>query len=406
MFQLRNKTVSVIGLGYIGLPTAALLANQGFKVLGTDVSQHAVDTINRGEIHIIEPDLDAYVSFAVSQGMLAAHTEVMPADVYMICVPTPFRSCEGIPTPNIDYVKAAAISISPHIKAGDIVILESTSPVGTTDLIRDVLIQQGVNVDEIHIAYCPERVLPGKIMIELVQNDRVVGGVNVKSTVAVAEFYRTFVRGEVLETKARTAEMCKLTENSYRDINIAFANELSMICDNNGVNVWELIKLANHHPRVDILQPGTGVGGHCIAVDPWFIVSADPKNAKLIKQARQVNDAKPNWVADKIIERAKKTGKDRPKIACLGLAFKPDIDDLRESPAIDVVKSLMASNVHVLCVEPNITDHSYFSISSFEDAFRDADVIVILVGHEEFRSQVNRDLLRNAEAMDFCGVLA
>jgi len=200
--------------------------------------------------------------------------------------------------------------------------------------------------------------------------------------------------------------MCKLTENSYRDINIAFANELSMICDNNGVNVWELIKLANHHPRVDILQPGTGVGGHCIAVDPWFIVSADPKNAKLIKQARQVNDAKPNWVADKIIERAKKTGKGSPKIACLGLAFKPDIDDLRESPAIDVVKSLMASNVHVLCVEPNITDHSYFSISSFEDAFRDADVIAILVGHEEFRSQVNRDLLRNAEALDFCGVIA
>ena len=406
MSHLRNKTVSVIGLGYIGLPTAALLASQGFKVLGMDVSQHAVDTINRGEIHIVEADLDAYVRSAVSQGMLTAHTEVRPADVYMICVPTPFRSCEDIPTPNIDYVKEAAISISPHIKAGDIVILESTSPVGTTDLIRDVLTQQGVNVDEIHIAYCPERVLPGKIMIELVQNDRVIGGVNVESTVAVAEFYRTFVRGDILETEARTAEMCKLTENSFRDVNIAFANELSMICDSNGVDVWELIKLANHHPRVDILLPGTGVGGHCIAVDPWFIVSADPKNAKLIKQARQVNDVKPNWVADKIIERAKKTGKDSPKIACLGLAFKPDIDDLRESPAIDVVKALMASNVNVLCVEPNITDHSYFSISSFEDALRDADVIAILVGHEEFRSQVNRDLLRNAEAMDFCGVIA
>jgi UDP-N-acetyl-D-mannosaminuronic acid dehydrogenase len=406
MSHLRNKTVSVIGLGYIGLPTAALLASEGYKVLGMDVSQHVVDTINRGEIHIVEPDLDDYVRSAVSQGMLKAHTEVRPSDVYILCVPTPFHLCEDIPTPNIDYVKEAAISISPHIKAGDIVILESTSPVGTTNLIRDVLIEQDVNIDEIHIAYCPERVLPGKIMTELVQNDRVIGGVNIESTVAVAEFYRTFVCGEILETEARTAEMCKLTENSFRDVNIAFANELSMICDSNGVDVWELIKLANHHPRVDILLPGTGVGGHCIAVDPWFIVSADPKNAKLIKQARQVNDAKPNWVADKIIERAKKTGKDSPKIACLGLAFKPDIDDLRESPAIDVVKALMASNVDVLCVEPNITDHSYFSISSFEDALRDADVIAILVGHEEFRSQVNRDLLRNAEAMDFCGVIA
>jgi UDP-N-acetyl-D-mannosaminuronic acid dehydrogenase len=406
MSHLKNKTVSVIGLGYIGLPTAALLALKGYKVLGMDVSQHVVDTINRGEIHIIEPDLDGYVRSAVSQGMLKAHTQVKPADVYMLCVPTPFRSGNGIPTPNIDYVKEAAISISPHIKAGDIVIIESTSPVGTTDLISDVLIKQGVNVDEIHIAYCPERVLPGKIMMELVQNDRVIGGVNVESTVAVAEFYRTFVSGEILETEARTAEMCKLTENSFRDVNIAFANELSMICDNNGVDVWELIKLANHHPRVNILQPGTGVGGHCIAVDPWFIVSGDPKNAKLIKQARQVNDAKPNWVADKIIERAKESGKDSPKIACLGLSFKPDIDDLRESPAIEVVKALMASNINVLCVEPNITAHSCFSITSFEDALIDADVIAVLVGHKEFRSQANRDLLRNADAMDFCGVIA
>jgi UDP-N-acetyl-D-mannosaminuronic acid dehydrogenase len=406
MAHLRNKVVSVIGLGYIGLPTAALLASQGFKVLGMDVSQHAVDTINRGEIHIVEPDLDAYVRSAVSQGMLTAHTEVRPADVYMICVPTPFRPSVDIPTPSIDYVEKAAISISPHIKAGDIVILESTSPVGTTDLIRDILTQKGVNVDEIHIAYCPERVLPGKIMIELVQNDRVIGGVNIASTVAVAAFYRTFVRGEILETKARTAEMCKLTENSFRDVNIAFANELSMICDNNGVDVWELIKLANHHPRVDILWPGTGVGGHCIAVDPWFIVSADPKNSKLVKQARQVNDAKPNWVVEKIIKRAKKTGKDSPIIACLGLAFKPDIDDLRESPAIEVVKALMTLNMNVLCVEPNITDHSYFPISSFEGALKNADVIAILVGHKEFRSQVNRNLLQNAQAMDFCGVMA
>ena len=406
MPHLRSKTVSVIGLGYIGLPTAALLASEGFKVLGMDVSQHVVDTVNRGEIHIIENDLDAYVRSAVSEGMLTAYTEVRPADVYMICVPTPFHSIGAPPTPNIDYVKDAALSILPHLKAGDIGILESTSPVGTTDLIKDILTAESINIDEIHIAYCPERVLPGKIMTELVQIDRVIGGVNIESTVAVAEFYRNFVRGEILETEARIAEMCKLTENSFRDVNIAFANELSMICDNNGINVWELIKLANHHPRVDILQPGTGVGGHCIAVDPWFVVSSDPKNAKLIKQAREVNDAKPNWVAAKIIDRARKTGKDKPKIACLGLAFKSDIDDLRESPAVEVVKALLDSNINVLCVEPNITNHHYFTTTSFEDALIDADVIAILVGHKEFRSQVNRDLLQNAEAMDFCGVIA
>lgn len=404
MSHSRDKKISVIGLGYIGLPTAALLASEGYEVLGTDVSQHVVDTINRGEIHIVEPDLAGYVRSAVSKRMLKAYTEVKPADVYLLCVPTPFHSGEGIPTPNIDYVKEAAKSAAPHIKTGDIVILESTSPVGTTDLIKDILAEQGVNVNEIHIAYCPERVLPGNIMMELVQNDRVIGGVDVESTEAAAAFYRNFVKGKILGTEARTAEMCKLTENSFRDVNIAFANELSMICEDNGVDVWELIKLANHHPRVNILQPGSGVGGHCIAVDPWFIVSGNPKNSKIIKQARQVNDSKPKWVADKISQRVKESGKVKAKVACLGLAFKPDIDDLRESPAIEVVKELIASNHNVVCVEPNIETHAEFSIASFDDALRGADVIAVLVCHKEFRSKVNRKLLSSVNALDFCGL--
>jgi len=401
----KNKKVSVIGLGYIGLPTAALLASEGYKVLGMDVSQHVVDTINRGEIHIVEPDLDAYVHSAVSNGFLKAFTSLQPAEVYMICVPTPFHSGEGIPTPNVDYVKTAAECIAQLIKTGDMLILESTSPVGTIDLIKGVLIERGVNVDDVHIAYCPERVLPGKIMIELVQNDRVIGGINDSSTAAVADFYRSFVKGKILQTEARTAEMCKLTENSFRDVNIAFANELSMICSSNGVDVWDLIKLANHHPRVNILQPGTGVGGHCIAVDPWFIVSADPLNSKIIKQARQVNDSKPNWVVEKIIQRVKELGKDKPRVACLGLAFKPDIDDLRESPAIRVATALIELNINVICVEPNIETHPDFSIVSLDAALQHADVIVVLVGHKEFKSQGNMQLLHNAKALDFCGVI-
>ena len=405
MSHKLKKKVAVIGLGYIGLPTAALLASEGYEVMGMDVSSHVVDTINRGDIHIVEPDLDAYVRSAVSRGLLKAATEVKPADVYMLCVPTPFHLANGIPTPNVDYVMAAAKSVSKHIKVGDIVILESTSPVGTTALVKDVLAKQGVNIDEIYIAYCPERVLPGRIMLELVQNDRVIGGINAVSTKVVADFYRNFVRGEILETEAKTAEMCKLTENSFRDVNIAFANELSMICANNGVDVWELIRLANHHPRVNILRPGTGVGGHCIAVDPWFIVSSDQENAKLIKQAREVNDSKPNWVVEKIFQEAKYSGKTNPQIACLGLAFKPDIEDLRESPASMVASSLMALDLRVVCVEPNIEAHPDFLMASLSDALKYADVIAVLVGHKEFRSDINKECLRAAKAMDFCGAL-
>jgi len=401
----RKKSVSVIGLGYIGLPTAALLASKGYMVKGMDINEHAVETINRGEIHIVEPDLDAYVRSAVANGKLKAYSEVQAGDIYIICVPTPFHVDSERPKPNVDYVREAIQSISPHVKGGDIVILESTSPVGTTEMVIDVLQKNGVDTSAIFIAYCPERVLPGKIMTELVDNARIIGGVNSQSTKVVAAFYRTFVDGEILEAEAKTAEMCKLTENSFRDVNIAFANELSVLCDNNGVDVWELIKLANHHPRVNILQPGTGVGGHCIAVDPWFIVSNDRKNAKLIKKAREVNDAKPNWVVEKIFQKAKDTGKANPQIACLGLAFKPDIDDLRESPASTVVSSLMALDLHVTCVEPNVKTHPDFLITSFDNALKNADVIAVLVGHKEFRSDMNKKCLIDVMAMDFCGAL-
>ena len=299
-----NKSISVIGLGYIGLPTAALLASCGYKVYGMDVSEAVVNTINQGEIHIVEPDLDHYVKSAVESGNLKAFTKIHEADIYMICVPTPFHKNSDLPTPNTNFIKDAIKSILPCIKNGDMIILESTSPVGTSDMINEQLFKEGLDHLEVSIAYCPERVLPGNIMKELVYNARVIGGINDSSTKAAANFYKTFVIGDILQTDARTAEMCKLTENSFRDVNIAFANELSIICDKNRVDVWELIRLANQHPRVEILQPGTGVGGHCIAVDPWFIASQDPENSNIIKTAREVNDSKPLWVVDKIMNIA------------------------------------------------------------------------------------------------------
>lgn len=405
MHKMEKKVVTVIGLGYIGLPTAALLASKGHTVLGMDVNTYAVDTINRGEIHIVEPDLDTYVSSAVAKGLLSAHTSVQPADVYMLCVPTPFHSGGEIPTPNIDYVLQAAKSAAPHIKDNDIVILESTSPVGTTRLVLEVLRDAGVDITKISVAYCPERVLPGNIMRELIENDRVIGGVDEQSTHAVADFYRSFVTGEILETDDATAEMCKLTENSFRDVNIAFANELSMICGNNGINVWDLIRLANHHPRVDILNPGTGVGGHCIAVDPWFIVSSDPVNAKIIKQARLVNDTKPKWVVEKIITEANKSGLNSVRIACLGLSFKPNIDDLRESPAVEVVDSLKAKGFSVACVEPNIGASEKYDLVDLSSALSEYDLVAILVGHNEFITEESRLRLIDMGALDFCGAL-
>jgi UDP-N-acetyl-D-mannosaminuronic acid dehydrogenase len=327
----------------------------------------------------------------------------------MICVPTPFHEGGDIPQPNIDYVLAATANVAPLVKAGDLVILESTSPVGTTEQMQSVLKAAGVDVSAIHIAYCPERVLPGKIMSELVENDRVVGGLTPEATKAVAEFYRNFVHGEVLETEAKTAEMCKLTENSFRDVNIAFANELSLLCANEGINVWNLIQLANRHPRVNILQPGTGVGGHCIAVDPWFIVARDQENARLIRTAREVNNHKTNWVIEKIklaaADANARTGK-KPKIACLGLAFKPDIDDLRESPALEVAKALAAKGYDVVAVEPNIASHIGFTLLEVDNAITDCDVIAVLVKHREFLHGDVRERLLQAGALDFCGALA
>ena len=405
---MKTKKVSVIGLGYIGLPTAALLASKGYSVVGIDVSEHAVTTINQGKIHIFEPDLDAYVRSAVAAGRFQAFTEPQPGDVYMICVPTPFHESGAIPQPNIDHVLAAMRSIAAFLKAEDLVIIESTSPVGTTEQMQMVLRDAGADVEEVHMAYCPERVLPGNIMTELVENDRIVGGLTPVATHAVAEFYRSFVSGSVLQTDAKTAEMCKLIENSFRDVNIAFANELSFICDKEGINVWDLIQLANRHPRVNILQPGTGVGGHCIAVDPWFIVARDEANARLIRTAREVNNHKTEWVIDKIKLAAAdvdaRIGK-KPKIACLGLAFKPNIDDLRESPALEVAESLIGQGYDVVAVEPNIETHASVPLLTLEAAAEQADVIAVLVKHREFIRPDERAKLFELGALDFCGAL-
>ena len=399
-----QKTVSVIGLGYIGLPTAAVLASRGYQVKGFDTNQQVLETISHGDIHIVEPGLDVCVRDAVGSRSLRVYSEVQAADIYIICVPTPFHVDSEIPEPNIEHVVAATKSLSPHIKAGDIVILELTSPVGTTELVENTLRENGIDTSVISIAYCPERVLPGKVMEELVENSRVVGGITTEATAVVANFYKTFVRGTILETNAKTAEMCKLVENSYRDVNLAFANELSVLCDNNGVDVWNLIQLANHHPRVNILQPGAGVGGHCIAVDPWFIVSSDPENARLIRAAREVNNSKPNWVVDKI--KAAAFIKQTLKIACLGLAFKPDIDDLRESPAIMVVTELVNQGYEVSCVEPNIANHAEFRLISLDDAIAEFDVIALLVNHKEFSVSGVVDQLRIKGGLDFCGAMS
>ncbi|EIC9813721.1 UDP-N-acetyl-D-mannosamine dehydrogenase [Vibrio alginolyticus] len=404
------ETVSVVGLGYIGLPTAAMFASRKKKVVGVDVNQHAVDTINQGKIHIVEPELDMIVNAAVKEGYLKAVTTPEAADAFLIAVPTPFLPCkEGeVPAPDLSYIEAASKAIAPVLKKGDLVILESTSPVGATEQMAEWLAQARADLTfpqthgegaDINIAHCPERVLPGHVVRELVENDRVIGGLTPKCSQRSVELYQTFVQGECVTTNARTAEMAKLTENSSRDVQIAFANELSVICDKLDINVWELIALANRHPRVNILQPGPGVGGHCIAVDPWFIVSKTPEEAQIIHTARKVNDSKPEWVinkvkmaiADFLQTNADKTAKD-VKIACYGLAFKPDIDDLRESPAMAISKKIMQMHAGVIMVvEPNII-HVPASLDSanlvtFEDALTNADIHVMLVDHKEFKEQ-------------------
>jgi len=393
-----TKKICVIGLGYIGLPTAALLANRGYQIHGVDIVQSTVDTINQGKIHIVEPELDTFVHSAVNSGNLKASLVPDIADVFIIAVPTPFH--EGY-VPNVDYVVSATKAIAPYVKDGDIVILESTSPVGTTELVENTLKEEDVETDKLFIAHCPERVLPGHIMRELVENDRIVGGTTPEATKKTVEFYKTFVNGEVLSTDARTAEMAKLTENSFRDTNIAFANELSILCDKFDINVWELISLANRHPRVNILQPGAGVGGHCIAVDPWFIVHAGGETAKMIRTAREVNNYKTEWAIEKIKNAAlayeKENGK-KAKVACMGLSFKPDIDDLRESPALYISRRLKDDGLDILAVEPNIDSHDEFKILDYKKALEEADIVTFLVAHKEFK---NLDIKTD---LDFCGI--
>ncbi|OCH48741.1 MULTISPECIES: UDP-N-acetyl-D-mannosamine dehydrogenase [Vibrio] len=406
------ETISVVGLGYIGLPTAAMFASRKKKVIGVDVNQHAVDTINRGEIHIVEPDLDMIVHAAVTEGYLKAVITPVPADAFLIAVPTPFKECaEGeIPEPDLRFIEAASKAIAPVLKKGDLVILESTSPVGATEQMAewlaearsDLTFPQAAGEDaDVNIAHCPERVLPGHVVRELVENDRVIGGMSTRCSERSVELYKTFVLGDCVITNARTAEMAKLTENSCRDVQIAFANELSVICDKLDINVWELISLANRHPRINILQPGPGVGGHCIAVDPWFIVSKTPEEAQIIHTARKVNDAKPEWVINKVklaIAEFLQANPDKTArevtVACYGLAFKPDIDDLRESPAMAITQKIADMHAgRVVAVEPNIQavpkNLESVELLDFEIASKEADVQVLLVDHKEFKEALS-----------------
>lgn len=418
------NTISMIGLGYIGLPTATLFASRKKKVIGVDISQHAVDTINQGKIHIVEPELDMLVHAAVHEGYLRATRQPEPADAFLIAVPTPFK--EGH-KPDLSYIEAAAKAIAPVLAKGNLVVLESTSPVGATEQMAAWLAEArpdlsfpqtaGENAD-VQIAHCPERVLPGHVVRELVSNDRVIGGMTKKASAMAVALYKTFVEGECIVTNASTAEMCKLTENSFRDVNIAFANELSMICDQLSINVWELIALANRHPRVNILQPGAGVGGHCIAVDPWFIVDTSPEQARIIRTAREVNDHKPEWVLEKVKAAIADALASKPgstmadvKVACLGLAFKPDIDDLRESPAVEIAQHIAQLGCEVLAVEPNIEalpqklSQPNLTLIALADALGTTDVLCVLVKHKPFIEAVT-NIRGHHSVIDAVGLLS
>jgi len=418
------NTISMIGLGYIGLPTATLFASRKKKVIGVDVSKHAVNTINQGKIHIVEPALDMLVRAAVHEGYLRATLTPEPADAFLIAVPTPFTNDHK---PDLSYIESAAKAIAPVLARGNLVVLESTSPVGTTEQMAAWLAevrpdlsfpQQAGEGADVQVAYCPERVLPGHVVRELVSNDRVIGGMTSKASEMAVALYKTFVEGECIVTNARTAEMCKLTENSFRDVNIAFANELSMICDKLSINVWELIALANRHPRVNILQPGAGVGGHCIAVDPWFIVDTTPEQARIIRTAREVNDHKPEWVLEKVKAAIADALASKPgstmtdiKVACLGLAFKPDIDDLRESPAVAITQQVAQLGCQVLAVEPNIEalsgklNAANLKLSLLSDTLTVADVICVFVKHKPFIDAV-QDIRRHDKVIDAVGLFS
>jgi UDP-N-acetyl-D-mannosaminuronic acid dehydrogenase len=401
---MKNPEVVMIGLGYIGLPTAALIAQNKTYVHGVDTNAEVVRTINKGEIHIVEPELDVAVADAVKQGYLRADIKPVIANIYIIVVPTPFKDKNE---PDISFVESATHGIIPLLKAGDMYIIESTSPIGTTEKMRDLIYNKRPDLkDKLFISYCPERVLPGNVMYELVNNDRVIGGVDKASTEKAFEFYRKYVKGDLHKTNARTAEMCKLVENSSRDVQIAFANELSLICDKADINVWELISLANKHPRVNILQPGCGVGGHCIAVDPYFIVADYPLESQIIGKAREINNYKSFWCAEKVqtakLEFQLEHGR-KPKIAIMGLAFKPNIDDLRESPAKYIAQKVLqnANNEEYYIVEPNISSHHIFKLTDYKDAVVKADIIVLLVAHDEFKTLV---ISSDKVVLDFCGI--
>jgi UDP-N-acetyl-D-mannosaminuronic acid dehydrogenase len=392
-----------IGLGYIGLPTAAVVAQHGVQVHGVDVNSKVVETINRGEIHIIEPGLEKVVKEGVDKGYFKASLTPTKADVHLIVVPTPFK---GNHEPDISFVEAGTRAVLPFLKDGDTYIIESTSPVGTTEKMAELIFRERPELkNKIYIAYCPERVLPGNVLHELIYNDRSIGGIDEASTQKAIEFYQIFVKGELHKTNARTAEMCKLTENSSRDVQIAFANELSLICDKADINVWELIRLANKHPRVNILQPGAGVGGHCIAVDPYFITSEYPSESRIIATAREINNYKAFWCAEKtknsMLEFELKNGR-KPVTAIMGLAFKPNIDDLRESPAKYIAQKVMQSEQNnFMVVEPNIKEHSVFKLTNYLDAYQSADIIVFLVAHKEFMTLTYRE---DKVILDFAGI--
>lgn len=400
---MNINQICFMGLGYIGLPTAAIAAGKGHRILGVDINSNVVETINKGEIHIIEPGLGKLVKQVVDKGNLRAATKPEMSDVYLIVVPTPFK---GNHEPDISFVEAATIAILHLLKPNDLYIIESTSPVGTTDKMASLIYSSRPDLyGKIYIAYCPERVLPGNVLYELIHNDRVIGGIDEASTLMAQEFYTTFVEGNLHATNARTAEMCKLSENSSRDVQIAFANELSLICDKANINVWELIELANKHPRVNILQPGCGVGGHCIAVDPYFLTADFPRESQIIGKAREINNYKSFWCAEKIrnamLEFELKHGR-KPKVAIMGLAFKPNIDDLRESPAKYIAQKVMQSEQNgFMIVEPNITEHSVFRLTNYKEAYEKADIVAFLVAHKEFGTLEQK---KDKIILDFAGV--
>ncbi len=393
-----------MGLGYIGLPTAIIAADNGIEVYGVDINPDVVAKTNAKELHFVEPGLQQMLAKVVEAGTLRASVTPVACDAYFVVVPTPFK---GNHEPDISYVEAATRTIIPLLKADDLFVIESTSPVGTTEKMADIIFGERPELKgKLHIAYCPERVLPGNVIYELVHNDRVIGGMTEAATDRAIEFYAHFVKGNFHRTNSRTAEMCKLTENSSRDVQIAFANELSIICEKAGINVWHLIELANKHPRVNILQPGCGVGGHCIAVDPYFITAAYPQEAQIIAKAREINNYKAKWCAERVKNAMLKfeiDNKRKPKVAMMGLAFKPNIDDLRESPAKRIVTDVMQgmTNADIMVVEPNIKEHKVFKLTDFQTAYDKADIVVLLTAHDEFKTLPWSD---NKVILDFCGV--